>query len=169
MLKKILFIILAVILGLFSYSYYSYSKIKVNNIYADEFSQHLIQVVLEQDEFDMTQVTKFDWDNMIVFGPYTSREEMEKQLGQEWTTYSYTGYYIKQKSSLGKYPLSDDSLNKIVFIKGQKVVADVTFYRNQVDLTNINKTLSREEAKFSVEDGILRQVKDLHSLGSSDK
>lgn len=168
-MKKILLITLAVILGLFSYSYYSYSKIKVNNIYADEFSQHLIQVVLEQEEFDMTQVTKFDWDKMIVFGPYTSREEMEKQLGQEWTTYSYTDYYIKQKSSLGMYPLSDDSLNKIVFIKGQKVVADVTFYRSQVDLTLLNQTVNREEAKFSVEDGVLRQVKKPDSSGSSDK
>lgn len=113
----------------------------------------------------MTDVTDFDWDKMVVFGPYTLREEMEKKVGQEWTTYSYIGYYAIQKTILGKYPLDDDSLNKVIFIKGDKIVLDVTFNRGQVDLTQLNQVIDREEAQFNVQGKILGQIVSIMGFG----
>ncbi|RIX53669.1 hypothetical protein D3P08_09600 [Paenibacillus nanensis] len=106
----------------------------------------------------MAQLTEFEWDKMYVFYPYISREEMERRIGREWTTYSYIGYYVFQKTSLGDHPLNDDSVNKIVFTNGNKIVLDVTFYRDQVDLTQLKPLINREEAKFLVQDSVLKQM-----------
>lgn len=85
---------------------------------------------------------------------------MEKRVGQEWTTYSPIGYYAIQKTILGKHPLDDDSLNKVIFIKRDRIVLDVTFKRNEVDLTQLSLEIKREEAQFRVEGKVLKQIID---------
>lgn len=151
-IKRFIFpTIVLVLLTLFIYSYYSYSMVRVTNRHVELFSSQLKSIVNEQDVFDMTDVTDFDWDKMIVFGPYTSREEMEKKVGQKWTTYSFIGYYAFQKTIFGKYPLDDDSYNKVIFIKDDKIVLDATFNRGQVDFTLLDQVITREEARFHVE------------------
>ncbi|WP_147381788.1 hypothetical protein [Paenibacillus nanensis] len=130
----------------------------MTNHFADSFSQDLISAVSQNEEFDLAQLTEFEWDKMYVFYPYISREEMERRIGREWTTYSYIGYYVFQKTSLGDHPLNDDSVNKIVFTNGNKIVLDVTFYRDQVDLTQLKPLINREEAKFLVQDSVLKQM-----------
>lgn len=85
---------------------------------------------------------------------------MEKKVGREWTTYSYIGYYAIQKTILGKYPLDDDSFNKVIFIKGEKIVLDVTFSRGEVDLTELSQVINREEAQFIVQGKSLIQKKE---------
>lgn len=160
-MKKIKYLLLIIMVGLLLlliYSYYSYSKIKVTNRFADSFSQDLIRVTSQNEEFDMTQLTEFEWDKMYVFYPYISREEMERRIGREWTTYSYIGYYVFQKTFLGDHPLDDDSVNKIVFTKGNKVALDVTFYRDQVDFTQLKPIIEREDTKFLVQDSVLKQM-----------
>lgn len=157
--KKKLFLLIIVLLLLIPviYSYYSYTGIKVNNKYADEFYYELINVVNQKKGFDMKEVTKFEWDTMIVFGPYTSRDGMESVIGREWTTYTYFGYLLFQIPFLGDYPLDDESLNKIVFLKDEQVVVDVTFYRNEVDLTEIDKITHYEQAHFRVKNNTILQ------------
>ncbi|MFS0722379.1 hypothetical protein [Paenibacillus sp. 1P07SE] len=156
--KKATFLsIIIILLAAFIYSYYSYSKLKLSNQYEDVFSGNLLAVVGYNEAFDMADITPFEWDKMIVFSPYTSRDEMEKTVGREWTTYSYIGYYLFQKTSLGDYPLSDDSVNKIIFMHGDEIILDVTFNRNQVDVTQISQIIHREEAAFSIEEMVLKQ------------
>ncbi|MCL6603650.1 MAG: hypothetical protein K6T94_12300 [Paenibacillus sp.] len=159
--KKKLFLLIIVVLLLIPviYSYYSYTGIKVNNKYADEFYHDLINVVNQKNEFDMKEVTKFEWDTMIVFGPYTSRDGMESVIGREWTTYTYFGYLLFKIPLLGDNPVDDESLNKIVFMKDDQVIVDVTFYRNEVDLTEIDKITYYDEAHFTIKkDTVLQKV-----------
>lgn len=157
--KIVVLITVLILITPFIYSYFAYSSIRVSNSYAEPFSSSLENFVKKQEEFDMTEVTDFDWDKMMVFGPYTSREEMEKKVGR-WTTYSYIGYYAIQKTILGKYPLDDDSFNKVIFIKGEKIVLDVTFSRGEVDLTELSQVINREEAQFIVQGKNLIQKKE---------
>lgn len=155
--KAILLSILIILLASFIYSYYSYSELKVTNQYEDVFSEKLLAVVGQNEAFDMADITPFEWDKMIVFSPYASKEEMEKTVGREWTTYSYIGYYLFQKTFLGEQPLINDSVNKIIFMKGDEIILDVTFNRNQADFTQITQIINREEATFSVEEKVLKQ------------
>lgn len=152
MKKNIFIIVLVILIAALSYSYYSYSKIKTNNIHADKFSKDLIDVVNLKKDFHMSDVTDFNWDQMIVFYPYTSREEMVSVIGHDWTTHSYVGYVLFQKTFLGDYPLDDDSVNKVVFLEGDKVILDVTFNRKDVDLTELKQRIEKDEAKFRMDD-----------------
>lgn len=158
MRKIVLLITVLILITSLIFSYYSYSKIKVSNRYANSFSKSLIQVVNEQKEFHMADVTEFNWDRMIVFGPYTPREHMEEKVGQRWTTHSYAGYYLIQKTILGEHPLDDDSYNKVIFINGDKIMLDVTFNRGQVDLTKLHsQVINRDDATFYIQDKVLKQ------------
>lgn len=155
--KKIILLLLAATLFILCiYSYLYYMNIKVSNIYANDFRHDLLQAKSQEKTFDMKDITQFEWDKMIVFYPYTSREEMEKVIGREWTGYSYFGYLFIQKTILGEYPLDDDSLNKLVFMKGEKVVLDITFQRGELDLTQIKGTIHREESKFMIQNNIVK-------------
>lgn len=155
--KMIFLIIVALALVPFVYSYYNYSKIKVENNHAEQFSRDLIDVVDRKQDFNMKDVTRFNWDRMIVFSPYTSRDEMVKVIGEEWTTSSYLGYLLFERTFLGDYPLDDDSFNKIVFLDRDQIVLDVTFNRREVDLTEIEKQILDEDAIFTVDQPVLKQ------------
>lgn len=157
MRKMIFLIIAALALAPFVYSYYTYSQIKVGNDHAEQFSRDLIDVVDRKQDFNMKDVTRFNWDRMIVFSPYTSRDEMVKVIGEEWTTSSYWGYLLLEKTFLGDHPLDDDSFNKIVFLDGDQIVLDVTFNRREVDLTEIEKQILDEDAIFRVDHPALKQ------------
>lgn len=154
---------IAMLIILWVYSYYSYAKVSITNEFADDFHHELIRVVNQYEEFDMAKITPFDWDMMVVFYPYTSRDEMEKVVGRKWTTHSYLGYHLIQKTLLGKYPLDDDPFNKVVFIKGEKIVLDVTLNRKQVDFTRLKQIIKKEKAQFYVQDQTLQLVPHSHS------
>lgn len=149
-IKIIILVFAALLLTPIIYSYYFYTTIKVSNRHADQFHQDLIDVMKQTTELNMTDLTRFEWDKMIVFYPYTSREEMITKVGRDWTTYSYPGYYLYQKTRFDDYPLSDESLNKVVFIKGEKVVLDVTFDRKDVDFTEIKEPIYKDKAILKV-------------------
>lgn len=136
-------------------TYVSYNKIKINNAPAEHFSRELIRAVGEQSVLDMREMTLFEWDKLIVFYPYTSKDEIERIVGREWTTYSYAGYWLVQKSVLGKYPLDDDVWNRLVFMNDGQVVLDVTFNRRDVDVTKLEQVIARDSARFNVNDRML--------------
>lgn len=145
-------IVLTVIVIPMVYSMVHYLEVKIDNSHEPEFRQTLIQAVSEGEPFDMRALTSFDWDRMMVFYPYTSLEEMERVVGREWTSDSYFGYYLFQKTFLGDYPLDDDVYNKLVFMLDDQVVLDTTFNRGDVDLTQLPNSLLPEDAMFQVED-----------------
>ncbi|MGF7050623.1 hypothetical protein J2T13_005173 [Paenibacillus sp. DS2015] len=64
----------------------------------------------------MDEVTSFEWDKMVVFEPYLSREHMESVVGSKWTNAdSYLGF-LYQSSSMDNFPLTDGTYHKLVFI-----------------------------------------------------
>lgn len=158
--RMIVLAILASIPVLFLATFIPYIRIWVPNRHAGDFSAKLMEMVDGQREFHMEEITDFDWDRMVVFGPYTSRGEMEERAGAKWTVHSYFGYYIIQKTALADLDLMDDAANKLIFMKGNKVVLDVTFFRKKVDLTHLKTTIPREEARFRAEGRALKQMTD---------
>ena len=143
-----------------SSSYAHYNSIKVNNKYAEGFRRDLIDAVNQEKPFELKELTKFEWDSMIVFHPYTSRDVMEKTVGREWTTYTYLGYLLIQKTFLGDYPLDDDRFHKIVFLKDERVVLDLTLDRGEVDFTQIQGPVFPEDSKFGIQGNVLTFIED---------
>jgi hypothetical protein len=156
--RFILFLIAAVIITPLLYSYLNYLDIKVSRKYENDFRQELKRVISQETSFEMKEVTNFDWDQMFIFGPYTSRDDMQRVIGQEWTYYSYIGYWLIQKSFLGKYPLDDDSYNSVVFMKGDKIVLDLTFSRSDADFTHIQGPILKDKSQLFIQNNQIKQT-----------
>jgi hypothetical protein len=131
-------------------SYANYRSIKINNENADQFIHHLGAVMQQKDSFEMTEVATFDWDHMYMFQPYLSRDEMEKATGTKWTTETSYFAYLENEFFMGDFPLLDESIHKLVFVKSDEVVLDVTLDRFIADFTSSDRRIERSDSKFII-------------------
>jgi hypothetical protein len=114
----------------------------------------LEEAVSHGKTFKISELTSLDWDKIYVFHPYVSKSDMEEITQVSWTTnHSYFGYLL-DRMFLGKYPLDDDSLNKLVFTKDGRVVLDVTLNRSAADFSTIQEIWHDKEPLLAAgEDG----------------
>lgn len=129
------FMLLIILLIPFVMSYLSFQSRQIGNQGAKEFTTRLELAIAQGTAFKLSDITPFDWDTVYVFKPYATRSDMERVTATSWTTsHSYVGYLL-DRTFLGEYPLDEDSLNKLVFMKDGKVVFDVTLNRASADFT----------------------------------
>lgn len=148
----IISVFLIIPLILFSSSYINFRSQKINNEYLESFKNKLMTTIQQESYFDMKNITPFEWDRMYVILPYTSRTEMQKIVGTKWTTAdTYIGYLIFDKTWLGEHPLDDDIFHKLVFVKDNKVVLDVTLNRGDADFTQISSPVINDNALFDID------------------
>jgi hypothetical protein len=148
----IISVFLIIPLILFSLSYINFRSQKINNEHLESFKNKLMTTIQQESYFDMKNITPFEWDRMYVILPYTSRTEMQKIVGTKWTTAdTYIGYLIFDKTWLGEHPLDDDIFHKLVFVKDNKVVLDVTLNRGDADFTQISSPVINGNALFIID------------------
>ena len=148
----IISVFLIIPLILFSSSYINIRSKKINNEHLESFKNKLMTTIQQESYFDMKNITPFEWDRMYVILPYTSRTEMQKIVGAKWTTAdTYVGYLIFDKTWLGEHPLDDDIFHKLVFVKDNKVVLDVTLNRGDADFTQISSPVINDSALFIID------------------
>jgi len=148
----IIAVFLIIPLILFLSSYINFSSQKINNEHLESFKNELMTTVQQKLSFDMNNLTPFEWDRMYIIRPYASRTEMQKIVGTKWTTAdTYIGYLTFDKTWFGEYPLDDDIFHKLIFVKGNKVVLDVTLDRSDVDFTQINSPVINGNALFIID------------------
>lgn len=149
--KIIITIFLLIPAILFISSYVNFFRYKIDNEQEQCFKRELITTVHQKSSFNMTALTPFEWDTMYVIQPYTSRTQMQQIVGVKWTTAkSFLGYLVSEKTWFGEYPLDDDSFYKLVFVKGSRVVLDVTLNRNDVDFVKIENPVKSRDAIFDI-------------------
>jgi hypothetical protein len=68
---------------------------------------------------DFTQITPFAWDRFYVFGPYTSPERINEQLGFNWDGAKKTSIEL------------NNGVNLVVFVKDAQVVYWFEHPRNE--------------------------------------
>lgn len=88
---------------------------------------------------DLAQVAPFDWDRVYFFGPYSSHDEIERQLGFRWRDVGRTNIYMSDTEVL------------VVFVKQGRVVEWFEHSRVE-DLSNLARAqgYTREEARFRI-------------------
>jgi len=116
----------------------------------EAFKRALTEAVNGADSFDLAAVAGFEWDRVHIFGPYTSLEEMELAVGTRWSMNSLTGRLLRS-TFIGKYPLDDDSMQKLVFVRGDDVVLDVTLQRKPIDMAYAIGAYERGNAAFAID------------------
>ena len=148
----IIAVFLIIPLILFLSSYMGFRSQKINNEHLESFKNNLMTTVQQKSHFDMKNITPFEWDRMYIIRPYTSRTEMHEKVGTKWTTAdTYIGYLIFDKTWLGEHPLDDDIFQKLVFVKDNKVVLDVTLNRGDADFTQISSPVINDNALFDID------------------
>jgi hypothetical protein len=123
-----------------------------NNSARDAFPGRLEQAIASAAKAGgavrMADVTDFEWDTLHVFVPYTSVEEVQKQLGFAWSEAT---------------ELDLDTRNQLVFVKEGRVVKHLFFPRNKGDFVSVGKSrFTREDARFRAKDdaGFIRLLLD---------
>ena len=75
----------------------------------------------------MSQLTDFEWDKLLIFGPYTSSEGVNSQLGFNWPEAQKTGIDVSETIFL------------LVFVKDQCVVRYFLFPRTIGEFESLDK------------------------------
>lgn len=143
--KILLLMVLLIVSVLFLSSYINFRMIKIDNIYHNEFRDNLATTVQQESSFYLNDLTPFHWDKAIIIQPYTSKTEMQNILGQQWTNRNTYPGYLMEKTFLGKYPLDDDIFHKLIFVKDEKIVLDITIPRGTADFTQIKEIIYSDD------------------------
>jgi hypothetical protein len=147
------YVIIAMIIALsmpLAVSYRNYRALKINDLEEAGFLKNLQAVVSQNSQLDLKETTDFEWDTLYMFPPYLSKTEMEKTVGLKWIAEPTYFNYLSHQLTGEKFPLLDDSLHKLVFVRGDDVVLDVTLDRMLADFTSTKRQISRHEAVYEI-------------------
>lgn len=107
--------------------------------------------------FKLSELTDFEWEQVIFLGPYTSQEKADKALGFHWPEYSKYGVFGLQVS---------DTFNLLVFTGSGRVVYAEKTRRCAPDFDKSLESIAvlRSVAELSIEDRrgclvLVRQIK----------
>lgn len=132
-------------------SYIHFRMLQIENTYHDEFKANLINVTENENDFYMQDISPFKWDRMHIIRPYSTVTEMHNKVGLKWTTRkSYLGY-LWDKIVWEDYHLDDDRFHKLVFVKGGKVILDITLDREAIDFMLMDEVINYNEDYFIIE------------------
>ncbi len=90
----------------------------------------------ESEIIDLKNFNEFDWDNLLILGPYSVVDNIEKELNLDLEN-------IRENRIE-----SDDSINLLVFLKNGKSIKVSEVSRGIGDFSNLRNLISKESAKF---------------------
>jgi hypothetical protein len=148
--RALLGAIALLIVGPLLASWLHYAMTRVDNKYESQFRRSLTEAARAGDTLDLASVADFEWDRLYMFPPYSSRAQMEKAVGSRWTPpVSYFEYLAYSAAHPGQ-GLVDDSLRKLVFVRDDDVVLDVTLDRS-IDFAGSRGMVERGDARYALE------------------
>ncbi|GAA4952726.1 hypothetical protein GCM10023314_27830 [Algibacter agarivorans] len=90
----------------------------------------------ESEIIDLKNLNEFDWDNLLILGPYSVVDNIEKELNLDLENIRENGIEY------------DDSINLLVFLKNGKSIKISEVSRRIGDFSNLRNLISKESAKF---------------------
>ena len=116
-------------------------------IQSDKILEHKIKAIVTENTdsvLDLESITDFDWDNVLILGPYSNPETVERNLGIDLSSIMHTGIEIR------------DDINQLVFLKKNAIVRMVEYPRypagDFIVNTNTNLLLTpKSRSKFKIE------------------
>ncbi len=95
------------------------------------------------EEIEIAKCTKFAWDHLYIFAPYTASAHIDEALGFDWKGYPYSRIEMS------------DTVCLLIFEKGDTVVHWFDHPRGEGDFAGLAKEggYTKAEARFTVERG----------------
>ena len=90
----------------------------------------------ELEIIDLKNLNEFDWDNLLILGPYSVVDNIEKELNLNLENIRENGIEY------------DDSINLLVFLKNGKSIKISEVSRGIGDFSNLRNLISKESAEF---------------------
>lgn len=141
-----LIIIGAIILTLFSCQY-------LNHLNSDNALTEKIESEFksESEIIDLNSLNDFEWDNLLILGPYSVIESVEKELNLDLENL---------KENRIEY---DDSIHILVFLKNGKSIKVSEVSRKIGDFSNLNYLIKKGNAKFiKTKNGVYELMENLN-------
>lgn len=90
----------------------------------------------EAESIDLSKLSDFEWDNILILGPYSNIERIENELKLDLSN-------IKENRI--QY---NDPFNLIVFLDDNESVKIIELRRTIGDFKNTNELIPKDKAKF---------------------
>jgi len=96
----------------------------------------------ESEIIDLTKLNNFEWNELIILGPYSVINNVEKELNLDLENIRENGIE------------HSDFINLLIFLKDGKSVKISEVSRGIGDFTNLSQIIEKDKAKFvKTEDG----------------
>ena len=140
---KLITIVVAVIFGITAL--FIFSKYKSDQNQKRQLVSELETVILQNKSgeisiIELSKITKFPWETLYIFGPYTSPDKIDSIIGRYWLGSRFISIE------------SNDSVTLLVFTRNGRVVQNIEFPRAIGDFSAVDNNLgySSAEARFKV-------------------
>jgi len=90
----------------------------------------------ESEIIDLKNLNEFDWDNLLILGPYSVVDNIEKELNLDLENIRENGIEY------------DDSINLLVFLKNGKSIKISEVSRGIGNFSNLGYLIKKENTKF---------------------
>ena len=90
----------------------------------------------ESEIIDLTKLNSFEWNELLILGPYSVIDNVEKELNLDLENIRENGI---------KY---SDSINLLIFLNNDKSVKISEVSRGIGDFTNLGQIIRKDKAKF---------------------
>jgi hypothetical protein len=95
-----------------------------------------IESEFKSENIDLSNLNDFDWENLLILGPYSSIDNIKKELNLNLENIRENGIEY------------DDSINLLVFLKNGKSVKISEVSRGVGDFSNLRILITKDRAKF---------------------
>src|SRR3954447_14736058 len=116
-------------------------NLQADNLLAERFTLAVARASREGEPLDLREVAPFEWDRVLLVADGTSREQISRRLGREWTGIDTV-----------------DGGDLLIFLKDGEVVRFAD-YRGSNTFSGFERPfdeIAREDATFSVRDRVIR-------------
>lgn len=95
----------------------------------NKFEMEVQEILARNDSIlNMDRLTRFDWEDLFIFKPYTSIDEINSKLGYKWEEAESTFINVK------------DDFNLLVFTEGGRVIKFARLSREHGDFSRMEMT-----------------------------
>ena len=123
-----------IIIGTFFLTLFSCQYL--NQLNSDNSLTEKIESEFKSENIDLSNLNDFDWENLLILGPYSSIDNIEKELNLNLENIRENGIEY------------DDSINLLVFLKNGKSVKISEVSRGVGDFSNLRILITKDRAKF---------------------
>ncbi len=108
----------------------------LSQLNSDKTLTEKIEAEFKSEIIDLTKLNSFEWNELLILGPYSVIDNVEKELNLDLENIRENGIEYS------------DSINLLIFLNNDKSVKISEVSRGIGDFTNLGQIIRKDKAKF---------------------